>query len=203
MSSYDIPLERPDAIWTRHRSNSSDQQIQGSALANISSPHSSSGLPLSSSDQIDGIQHSPTKASLLPVLNLSADPLGFDLPTPAGAADDSTTPASEKRMSFPYANPAHNSSAPALSQFNNAAGGGMTNRSVTAPLEKKKELVWAPNCAVYHTFHGSEYDRRSEPATCNRLTPQLAQEIKAFLNQYKLEEMEVHPSSRANTQFFG
>ena len=36
----------------------------------------------------------------------------------------------------------------------------MSHRAMTAPLGKKKELVWAPNCAVYHTFHGSEYDRR-------------------------------------------
>lgn len=160
-SSYDIPLERPDAIWTRHRSNSSDQQIQGSSLANIPTPHPSGGLPVSSSDsdQIDGI-HTP--AAHLP--HIASDPLDFSAVLNKDDPSSESTPAAEKRMSFPYANPAHNSSAPALSQFS-MGGGGLTNRAVTAPLEKKKELVWAPNCAVYHTFHGSEYDRR-ESWTC-------------------------------------
>lgn len=40
------------------------------------------------------------------------------------------------------------------------------------------------------------YDRRSEPATWSRLTPALAQRIKEELNSYKMEEMEVHTSSR-------
>ncbi len=50
---------------------------------------------------------------------------------------------------------------------------------------------------MYDTFSPLAYDRRSEPATCNQLTPALAQRIKEELNAYKMEEMEVHHSSRA------
>ena len=51
-----------------------------------------------------------------------------------------------------------------------------TNRSMTVPARKR--LNWAPECAVYSTYDAGTYDRRSEPATCNRLTPELAMAIK-------------------------
>jgi hypothetical protein len=49
-------------------------------------------------------------------------------------------------------------------------------RSMTTPASKR--LEWAPECAVYTTYDAGTYDRRSEPATCNRLTPELAMAIK-------------------------
>ena len=49
-------------------------------------------------------------------------------------------------------------------------------RSMTTPASKR--LEWAPECAVYSTYDAGTYDRRSEPATCNRLTPELAMAIK-------------------------
>jgi hypothetical protein len=55
---------------------------------------------------------------------------------------------------------------------------------------------------VYDTFPSSVYDRRSEPATWSRLTPALAQRIKEELNSFKMEEMEVHASSRIQYAFF-
>jgi hypothetical protein len=80
-----------------------------------------------------------------------------------------------------YQHPSHNSSEPALSLLNNAVGVtggrlGATGRSMTAPASKR--LEWAPECAVYSTYDAGTYDRRSEPATCNRLTPELAMAIK-------------------------
>ena len=59
-------------------------------------------------------------------------------------------------------------------------GGGMANG------EMATDEAWV----------GTVYDRRSEPATWSRLTPALAQRIKEELNSYKMEEMEVHASSR-------
>jgi hypothetical protein len=96
-----------------------------------------------------------------------------------------------------YSNVSLNLSAPMLSL---AGQSGRAPRAVTTPTLRKR-LNWAPECAIYHTFHATEYDRRSEPATCNRLTPALAQEIKDELNGYKMEEMAVHPSSRVHTHF--
>lgn len=100
------------------------------------------------------------------------------------------------RLNLPYSNASLNPSAPVLNKPPAKA-----TRSATAPLHSRKNLNWAPECAVYHTFHSSEYDRRSGPATCNSLTPQLAQQIKDELNGYKMEEMDVHPSSRVHTHF--
>ena len=95
-----------------------------------------------------------------------------------------------------------NSSAPVLASMTlNSRPGAKPQRSVTSPPVEKRNINWAPECAIYHTFHAEVYDRRSEPATCNRLTPQLAQQIKDELNGFKLEEMDVHPASRINTHF--
>ncbi|KAH9923355.1 uncharacterized protein B0H18DRAFT_1212270 [Fomitopsis serialis] len=77
--------------------------------------------------------------------------------------------------------------------------GATEKRSATAPA---KRLAFASNLSVYDTFPAAVYDRRSEPATWSRLTPALAQRIKEELNSYKMEEMEVHASSRVHTQFF-
>lgn len=41
-----------------------------------------------------------------------------------------------------------------------------------------RRILWAPDCAVYTTYDAGTYDRRSEPATCNKLTPELALDIK-------------------------
>ena len=93
---------------------------------------------------------------------------------------------------MPYMHPKMNSSAPALSLMHPE----MAPRSKTTPVMSKR-ITFAANLSVYDTFSPLAYDRRSEPATCNQLTPALAQRIKEELNAYKMEEMEVHHSSRA------
>lgn len=91
-----------------------------------------------------------------------------------------------------FNHPNLNSSAPALSTIGSSPM-MLNHRSATAP---SKRLAFASNLSVYDTFSASVYDRRSEPATWSRLTPALAQRIKEELNSYKMEEMEVHASSR-------
>ncbi|KAJ7319286.1 hypothetical protein DFH08DRAFT_655223, partial [Mycena albidolilacea] len=59
-----------------------------------------------------------------------------------------------------------------------------------------KHLTFASNPSMYKTFSTAMYDRTSEPATWQQLTPALAQHIKEELNTYKMEEMEVHAASR-------
>lgn len=56
----------------------------------------------------------------------------------------------------------------------------------------RRAIQFSPRLEVHETWHSAEYDRRGEPATCNRLTAQLAQMIKEELNAYKMEEMVVH-----------
>ena len=99
----------------------------------------------------------------------------------------------------PYTLPALNASAPAL----NGPFLGQPVRAQTVPsAAPARRISFAPNLSVHTTWPAGVYDRKPELGTCNRLTPTLAQRIKEELNAFKMEEMEVHPSSRHWTQFF-
>ncbi|KAK8041937.1 hypothetical protein PG993_006460 [Apiospora rasikravindrae] len=65
----------------------------------------------------------------------------------------------------------------------------------------KRNATFSPRIVFYDTWPSQEYDRRGEIATCNRLTPMLAQQIKEELNSFKME-MEVHETSKIYTHFF-
>ncbi|KAK3368050.1 hypothetical protein B0H63DRAFT_67027 [Podospora didyma] len=65
----------------------------------------------------------------------------------------------------------------------------------------RRNATFSPRIAFYETWPSQEYDRRGEIATCNRLTPMLAQQIKEELNTFKME-MEVHENSKIYTHFF-
>ena len=91
-----------------------------------------------------------------------------------------------------FNHPGLNNSEPALSTMLSSPP-TLQHRSATTPA---KRLAFATNLSIYDTFSAAMYDRRSEPATWSRLTPALAQRIKEELNSYKMEEMEVHASSR-------
>lgn len=65
----------------------------------------------------------------------------------------------------------------------------------------KRNATFSPRIVFYDTWPPGEYDRRGEIATCNRLTPMLAQQIKEELNTFKME-MEVHETSKIYTHFF-
>ncbi|KDE09588.1 hypothetical protein MVLG_00483 [Microbotryum lychnidis-dioicae p1A1 Lamole] len=118
---------------------------------------------------------------------------------PANSGSNSPRSASPRGMSgptSPYSNPSANVSAPVLDRL------GRTASPLRSPVSPARRIVFAPNLSVHTTWPASIYDRRAEPATCNRLTPTLAQQIKEELNSYKMEEMDVHPSSRPYTHFF-
>ncbi|KAL4956021.1 hypothetical protein BDW69DRAFT_102397 [Aspergillus filifer] len=63
-----------------------------------------------------------------------------------------------------------------------------------------KSLLFSPRIQFHETWPSGEYDRRGDIATCNRLTPLLAQQIKEELNTFKME-MEVHETSKIYTHF--
>ncbi|GAA6049259.1 hypothetical protein JCM3770_005909 [Rhodotorula araucariae] len=105
----------------------------------------------------------------------------------------------ETSASGPYAHPGLNASAPALNQFSSSSPRMRPSPPATA---KGRRIVFASNLSVHTTWPAAIYDRRAEPATCNRLTPLLAQQIKEELNSFKMEEMDVHPASRKLTHFF-
>ncbi|THG98990.1 hypothetical protein EW026_g3276 [Hermanssonia centrifuga] len=193
-SGYDQDtFQRPNPSFTRNRANSYDSPAsQGPELGPLAR------IPSPDPDHIDGLHrhpHPPSgSSSFIP-------PLTFDSKGLSDSPKDSSPETSIARSATPeraiFNHP--NSSAPALSTMFTSSPPTLTHRSATSPA---KRLAFASNLSVYDTFPATVYDRRSEPATWSRLTPALAQRIKEELNSYKMEEMEVHASSRVHTQFF-
>ncbi|SCU86967.1 LAFA_0E03950g1_1 [Lachancea sp. 'fantastica'] len=64
-----------------------------------------------------------------------------------------------------------------------------------------KTVAFSSHIILYATYTENEYDRHPDIATCNQLTPQLAQMIKDELNTLK-SEMEVHEESKCYTHFY-
>jgi hypothetical protein len=61
------------------------------------------------------------------------------------------------------------------------------SRSVpSTPPGAKRNATFSPRIQFHDTWPSGEYDRRGEIATCNRLTPMLAQQIKEELNTFKM-----------------
>jgi len=94
--------------------------------------------------------------------------------------------------------------------FNNGAAGGdyfanrlpsMTRSIPATPNGTVRSISFSPRIQFHDAWSATEYDRRGEIATCNRLTPMLAQQIKEELNTFKME-MEVHEQSKPHTHFF-
>ncbi len=209
----------PQAPFTRVRSNSNDSAppmgAEPGPLARIPSPDPDhiDGLHRSNSNSDHHSHHSRKLSSssansdLLPPINFdsSEDALnglaGTLKDRPFSTIAPKDRPLSGSSGTF-YSNGDFNASAPALatspsdSRQAKANGPPLGLRSATVPLTQSRKLTFAANLSVYHTFSPAAYDRRSEPATCNRLTPALAQRIKEELNSYKMEEMEVHQASR-------
>lgn len=103
----------------------------------------------------------------------------------------------ETISSGPYSHTGMNASAPALNHFSSLP----SLRPTSPPVAPKRRITFASSLSVHSTWPATVYDRRAEPATCNRLTPVLAQQIKEELNSFKMEEMAVHPLSRRLTHF--
>ena len=105
--------------------------------------------------------------------------------------------------------------------FLSNAGRFTSSESKSAPLTPQavggRNIVFSPRIQFHETWPSGEYDRRGEIATCNRLTPLLAQQIREEINNFKmvsqipllplalvliiLQEMEVHENSKIYTHF--
>jgi hypothetical protein len=147
---------------SRQRSNST---AETSSSASVIGPLAH---PQAYPDLIDGLHHPTPQAEHLEFTFDSSPDFDQKL---------SFAPAVHVASPSPYANPQMNTSAPALSVMGRPHQGAGV-RSMTVPAGPKRRIIWAPECAVYSTYDAGTYDRRSEPATCNRLTPELALAIK-------------------------
>lgn len=61
-----------------------------------------------------------------------------------------------------------------------------------SPSGGKGNVTFSPRITFYDTWPSGEYDRRGDTATCNRLTPMLAQQIKEELNTFKMVSLHKH-----------
>lgn len=158
--------------------------------------------------QPQGRSGSPGGAALVNVIPTQAQVDGV-APSTTSPRADTHSPTSTEQMhdsalsrietgGSMYGNPSMNASAPVLTHFSAQT----TIRSNSAPGAAGRRIAFAANLSVHTTWPAAIYDRRAEPATCNRLTPTLAQQIKEELNSFKMEEMDVHPDSRKLTHFF-
>jgi len=183
----DSHLSGANTLANRSRANS-----HNAVAAHTTEPGPLSSIPSPDPDHIDGLHKSTSPhETIIPPLDI-----------PGGNFFSSgNSDKSPQSSTFAYTQPHLNSSAPALSTMFSSSTPSLGQRSTTTPAPSKK-ISFAAHLSVYDTFSPRTYDRRSEPATCNRLTPALAQRIKEELNSYKMEEMEVHYASRVHTHFF-
>lgn len=68
----------------------------------------------------------------------------------------------------------------------NKYGTDSRSASITPSPVPVKSIVFSPRIQFHETWPSGEYDRRGETATCNKLTPLLAQQIKEELNTFKM-----------------
>ena len=64
--------------------------------------------------------------------------------------------------------------------------GSETKSLPGTPKSLAKNISFSPRIQFHDTWTATDYDRRGEIATCNRLTPTLAQAIKEELNSFKM-----------------
>lgn len=77
-----------------------------------------------------------------------------------------------------------------------------TSSSGSVPKANPGSTVsFSSRIIIFDTYDATDYDRRAEIATCNRLNPMLAQQIREELNTFKME-MNVHAESRIYTHFY-
>ena len=74
--------------------------------------------------------------------------------------------------------------------------GTQSTRSLpgTPKSTSSRNISFSPRLIFHDVWSASDYDRRGDIATCNRLTPMLAQQIKEELNTFKMVSFHViHP----------
>ncbi len=167
-SASEQVLAEGDRPWTRVRANSYD----------VPNGPSTAGAPLMSQmsnttagvDRMDGV--APRPASPQFPKSASGGPYSQQQ-HPAPAPSPSPTPSPLGHHS--------NSSMPTLSLFGQGGDPDLTLTLGSAQRghgRNRKRLIFAEEDIFHSTWPAHVYDRRGDLATCNRLTPLLAQQIK-------------------------
>lgn len=124
----------------------------------------------------------------------------------------STQPSNKFLSLHPPPGPFHHDRIPSLSDHSTTSSPRLLTSFISrikkSPMGSPK-IAFAPKASVrfssrivlYDTYNGDEYDRHPDIATCNQLTPTLAQQIKDELNEFKAG-MHIHRDSQCYTHFF-
>ncbi|KAJ5780004.1 hypothetical protein N7457_005164 [Penicillium paradoxum] len=141
------------------------------------------------------------------ILKKTHPELGISSPANALAGGDSPHSSAPPTPDESSRSPAHQNDSVKIAgedYFLSAAGRFSSSDAKSAPLTPStvggRNIVFSPRIQFHETWPSGEYDRRGEIATCNRLTPLLAQQIREEINNFKME-MEVHENSKIYTHF--
>lgn len=171
-SSFDAPLQQRDGQSSMGPGPSAGAGNNVALVDTIPSDAQIDGLVPAATAPRGDLHQSPDRPSSAQSTTSAAPPnRGPLVSSPASSIHNNST--------GPYANPALNNSAPALSHFHHGKmgqhGGHHPSRSASAPGGPGRRITFAQILSVHTTWPAAVYDRRAEPATCNRLTPTLAQ----------------------------
>lgn len=147
-------MPSPRALYSRSRGNSFD------------SPHQTSR------------PGSPGNAVLVGRIPSGAQLDGLEPSTTSPRTDTRSSSTLDSNSNSPYLNPNLNASAPVLK----SATSIQPLRSTSSTPSGGKKISFAPNLSVHSTWPANVYDRKAAEATCNKLTPAIAQRIKEELN---------------------
>ncbi|KAJ5362041.1 hypothetical protein N7541_002885 [Penicillium brevicompactum] len=139
------------------------------------------------------------------ILKKTHSDLGVSSPAHALAGGDSPHSSAPPTPDESSRSPAQNDSVKIAGEDYFLSNAGRFNSdSKSAPMTPQavggRNIVFSPRIQFHETWPSGEYDRRGEIATCNRLTPLLAQQIREEINNFKME-MEVHENSKIYTHF--
>lgn len=73
-----------------------------------------------------------------------------------------------------------------------------STRSLPVTPAAGRNISFSPRIQFHDAWSPHDYDRRGDIATCNRLTPMLAQQIKEELNSFKMVCKPHHHVTREN-----
>lgn len=119
--------------------------------------------------------------------NGTSSPCGSpDLRLNPSAETPTTHSPSSSMPATPHDDRGSQSMSSTTSDYFSGRVGTQTAKSMPSTPQGMRNISFSPRIQFYDAWSSTDYDRRGEIATCNRLTPMLAQQIKEELNTFKM-----------------
>lgn len=127
------------------------------------------------------------------ILKKTHSDLGVSSPANALNGSDSphsSAPATPDETGRPSPRPTEQVTIAGEDYFLSGGGRYTSTEAKSAPITPQavggRNIVFSPRIQFHETWPSGEYDRRGDIATCNRLTPLLAQQIREEINNFKM-----------------